>query len=92
MNALERVLQNDLDRLIDRLAAMTEDGMSLESAEYRPSIQARLDSAEARLSRIRQDLLRGFAEWYQALEECGDLWATAALAADQPSASDLRAA
>jgi len=92
MTTLERALQSDLDRLVDRLAAVTREGMSLECAECGPTLRARLESAEARLSAIRLDLLRGFGDWYRALEECGDLWATAALAADQPSGSDLRAA
>ena len=87
MNCLERVLQDDLNRLIDRLAAVTADG-----ADRRPSVQAQLDRAEARLSNVRQELLRGYADWREALEECGDLWAMAALAADQPSESALRAA
>ena len=92
MNALERVLQDDLNRLVDRLAAVTYDGMLAEGTERRPSVQAQLDSAEARLSSVRQELLRGYAEWCRALEECGDLWAMAALAADQPSEPGLRAA
>lgn len=87
MNALERVLQDDLNRLVDRLAAVTADG-----AECRPSVQAQLDRAEARLSSVRQELLRGYGDWREALEECGDLWAMAALAADQPSEPGLRAA
>jgi hypothetical protein len=87
MNALERVLQDDLNRLVDRLAAVTS-----ECAEPPPSVQAQLDRAEARLSSLRQELLRGYAEWIQALEECGDLWALAALAADQPLEPGLRAA
>ena len=87
MSALERILQDDLNRLVDRLAAVTA-----ESAEHRPSVQAQLDRAEARLSRVRQELLRGYVEWREALEECGDLWAMAALAEDQPSESGLRAA
>jgi len=87
MNALERVLQDDLNRLVDRLAAVT-----VECAEHGPCIQAQLDSAEARLSSVRQEVLRGYVEWRQALEECGDLWAMAALAADQPSEPGLRAA
>ena len=60
MNALERVLQDDLNRLVDRLAAVTVDGMLAECAERRPSVQARLDRAEARLSSVRQELLRGY--------------------------------
>ena len=92
MNALERVLQDDLNCLVDRLAAVTYDGMLAECAERRPSAQAELDGAEARLSSVRQELLRGYGQWREALEECGDLWATAALAADQPSEPGLRAA
>lgn len=93
MNVLERVLQDDLDRLVDRLAAVTVDGMRAgEHAEASPPVQAQLDRAEARLSRVRQELLRGYVEWREALEECGDLWAMAALAVDQPSAPGLRAA
>jgi ABC-type transporter Mla subunit MlaD len=87
MNAVERILQDDLNRLIDRLAAVTA-----ECAEHRPSVQAQLDRTEARLSSLRQELVRGYAEWREALEECGDLWATAALTADQPSEPGLRAA
>ena len=87
MNALEQILQDDLNRLVDRLSAVT-----VECVEYRPSVQAQLDRAEARLSSLRLELLRGYAEWREALEECGDLWAMAALAADQPSEPGLRAA
>jgi len=87
MNALERVLQDDLNRLVDRLAAV-----SAERADHHPSVQAQLDRVEARLSSVRQELLRGYVEWRAALEECGDLWAMAALAADQPSEPGLRAA
>ena len=87
MNALEQILQDDLNRLVDRLSAVTA-----ECAEHRPSVQAQLDRAEAQLSSVRLDLLRGYAQWREALEECGDLWAMAALAADQPSEPGLRAA
>ena len=87
MNAVERILQDDLNRLVDRLAAVTD-----ECAEHRPSVQAQLDQTEARLSSLRQELVRGYAEWRKALEECGDLWAMAALGADQPSEPGLRAA
>lgn len=87
MNAVERILQDDLNRLVDRLAAVTAEG-----GEHRPSVQAQLDRVEARLSSLRQEMVQGYAEWREALEECGDLWAMAALAADQPSEPGLRAA
>ena len=87
MNALERILQDDLNRLVDRLSAVTG-----ECAEHRPSVQAQLDRVEEQLSIVRLDLLRSYAEWREALEECGDVWAVAELAADQPSEPGLRAA
>jgi hypothetical protein len=87
MNTLERMLQDDLNRLVDRLAAVAPDG-----PERRATVQARLDGAEARLSSLRQELLQGYAKWREALEECGDLWAISALGADQVSELDLRAA
>ena len=87
MNPVERVLQDELNRLVDRLAAVIP-----ECAEPRPSLQVQLDRADARLASLRQELVRGYAEWRETLEECGDLWAMAGLAADQPSEPGLRAA
>lgn len=92
MNALEGLLQDDLRRLVDRLAATTREGMLAESAEGRPELLSRLEGAEARLSDLRQDLLRGYAAWREAIEECADLWALADFAAEQPPAEGRRAA
>jgi hypothetical protein len=92
MNALERVLQDDLGRLVDRLAATTREGMRAECAERRPDVATRLEEAEARLSGARQNLLRGYAMWREALEECADLWALAELGADQATEPGLCAA
>jgi hypothetical protein len=92
MNALERVLQNDLDRLVDRLAATTRAGVHDECSERRPEVAARLHRVDERLAAARLELLRGYAEWCDALEECGDAWAVAELSADQVSEPGLRAA
>jgi len=92
MNALEDLLQEDLHRLIDRLAATTREGVLADCAERRPELASRLEGAEARLSDVRQELLRGYAAWREALEACGDLWALADFAAEQPPAEGLRAA
>lgn len=92
MNALERLLQDDLDHLIDRLAATTREGLLADCADRRPELFVRLEEAEARLSGARHDLIAGYAAWRSALEECADLWALADLAADAPPAPGLRAA
>jgi hypothetical protein len=92
MNALERVLQNDLDRLVDRLAATTRAGVQAECSERRPDLAARLHRTDERLAAARLELLRGYAEWCEALEECGDAWAMAELSADHAVEPGLRAA
>jgi hypothetical protein len=92
MNALEELLQDDLDRLVDRLAATTREGMLAGCAERRPDLLSRLEGAEARLSGVRQELLRGYAAWREALEACADLWALADVAAEPPPVEGLRAA
>lgn len=92
MNAMERIVQDDLDRLIDRLASTTHEGLLAECAVRNPELLDRLEAAEARLSAVRQDLLETYGVWRQALDDCGDLWALADLTAGQPRMEDLRAA
>jgi hypothetical protein len=91
MNALERLLQDDLNRLLDRIAAATHEGVVASSGDLRPDLVSQLAASEARLSLVRDDLLRGYAAWRDALEDCGDLWALADCATAS-AASDRRAA
>ena len=91
MNALERVLQDDLNHLIDRIAVGTHEGVVAGSGDLRPDLLQQLAASEARLSSVRQDLLRGYSEWRNALEDCADLWALADLATVSEE-SDRRAA
>ena len=92
MNTLERLLQDDLNHLIDRMAAAARPGLVTGCEERRPDLLAQLAESETRLSTVRQSLLRGYAAWRDALEECSDLWALADLAAAPPAADDRRAA
>jgi hypothetical protein len=91
MNGLERLLQDDLNRLVDRIAASTHEGVVASSGEFRPELLVRLAGSEARLSSVRHNLLRGYAEWRDALEDCADLWALADFATASVG-SDRRAA
>jgi hypothetical protein len=91
MNALERVLQDDLNHLVDRIAAATHEGVVAGSTELRPDLLLQLAASEARLSSVRHELLRGYSEWRDALEDCADLWALADLATVS-AGSDRRAA
>jgi hypothetical protein len=83
MNALDRLLQDDLNRLLDRVAAAAHEGMATRARE-RPDLAARIDRAEERLSLLRQSLLGGYEEWREALQECEDLWALADLRTTDP--------
>ena len=92
MNALERLLQNDLNHLVDRIAATVPTGMLADCAQRRPELTLRLGEAETRLSTVRQSLLRDYVAWRQALQECGDLWALVDLVAEAPSPDERCAA
>ncbi|MCI0546372.1 MAG: hypothetical protein L0027_03710 [Candidatus Rokubacteria bacterium] len=92
MNELDRLLRQDLNYLLDRLAAMTPEGIASRAAEERPELGWRLAEAEARLSAIRSVLLREYAEWGLALEECEELWALAGRPDQEEAQVGLQAA
>jgi hypothetical protein len=80
MSHFERLLQDDLNRLVDRIAARAGD-------------DAATGRSEDRLTVLRAALLDGYAEWARAIEECEDLWALAGLRGEAPeAAAHLRAA
>lgn len=85
MNTLERLLQDELHRLVDRIAAHAGQDTA---AGLRPDLKARIERCEDRLTGLRAALLDGYLEWARAIEECEDLWALAGLrqdAAEAPS-------
>jgi hypothetical protein len=89
MNRLERLLQDDLNRLIDRIAArMTADT----TAGLPGELRARIDRSEDRLSELRTALLDGYAEWARAIEECEDLWVLADLRRESEEPTERRRA
>jgi hypothetical protein len=92
MNSLDQLLQDDLHRLIDRIAATAEQNVAIESLAGRTELARRLGDAETRLSALRLDLLSGYLAWQEALQECGDLWALAALSVEPTTCAELRAA
>lgn len=92
MNGMERLLQDDLNCLIDRMAATAREGTLASCAQRRPDLLARLGDVEARLSASRAALLQGYGAWRDALGEYGDLWALAVLAQEALPVGELRAA
>ncbi len=92
MNPLDRLLRDELNRLLDRIAASTRAGVAKASARQLPDLRARLDEAEARLAAKRQALLEQYADWQEALDACEDLWAVAQLELEEGETGSLRAA
>jgi len=92
MNALERLLHDDLNRLIDRVAVTTHEGLVAGCEERRRDLFEQLAEAETRLTAARQILLQDYTVWREALDECADLWALADLAATSAAGGDRRAA
>jgi hypothetical protein len=92
MNPLDRLLRDELNRLLDRIAASTKAGVVKVSANQLPDLRARLDEAEARLAATRQALLEQYAGWQEALDACEDLWALAQMELEETRTGALRAA
>lgn len=89
MNALERLLQDELNRLLDRIAARAGQETA---AGVTPDLRARIDRSEDRLTELRAALLDGYAEWARAMNECEDLWALAELRQETEDATGRRKA
>ena len=92
MSALDRLLQDELNRLVDRIAARVEDDTT---AGLNSDLKSRIERCEDRLTALRGALLDGYAEWTRTLEECDDLWAVAGLrkdGAEAPARISRRAA
>jgi len=87
MNAVEQVLDDEVSRLLDRIAGSVPDGC-LESVAVRiPTLKRRLDDAEHHMAGIRASLLEGYGRWRRALEDMENLWALATWRTVAPEAA-----
>ena len=77
MNAMDRLLQDDLNRLSDRLASRVAGETAAAVRSLDPELSERLDRSSAWLADLRLDLVDRYAMWARALEECEALWALA---------------
>jgi hypothetical protein len=89
MSHFDRLLQDDLNRLIDRIAVRAGEGTA---AGLKPDLTAHLERSEERLTVLRAVLQDAYAEWMRALDECEDLWAVAGLRREAEPVAQLRAA
>ena len=81
---LARLLQDEINRLLDRLAGSVPGGTAVTLALEDPTLAARIEAEEARLTGLRAALLDGYRQWGDSLQALEDLWALRALKADCP--------
>jgi hypothetical protein len=93
MNGLDAVLQDELERLMDRLAATVPTGGLEATSMANPTLRTRLDDLEVSLGVARAALLEDYGRWRRALDDLENVWqeawssAAAALSAttEQPA-------
>ena len=94
MNAMERMLSDELTRLIDRLAGSIPEGSPERIRAVTPILGARLVDLEARLAAVRTSMVEDYAQWRHTLDDLENVWALAAWrsASEEPVDSSRRLA
>src|SRR5262245_2502686 len=82
--ALARLLQDEMNRLLDRLAGAVPGGSVATLIDDDPDLAARIAAEEARLTDLRESLIDGYRRWGESLQSLEDLWAVRTLKADRP--------
>jgi hypothetical protein len=88
MNAVDVVLQDELGRLMDRLAAAVPGGSLERTSTGNPVLRSRLDDMEVSLAMARAALLEDYGRWRRTLDDLENLWALASWAsapAEEPA-------
>jgi hypothetical protein len=88
MNPVERVLNDEIADLLDRLAASVPEGSLHAASAHAPTLRRRLDEVEGQMAALRAGLLESYARWRRALEDVENLWALAAWRAGVQVAPD----
>ena len=88
MNAVDVMLQDEVGRLMDRLAATVPGGSLEATSATNPTLRTRLDDLEVSLATARAALLEDYGRWRRMLDDLENVWALAAWAsgpAEQPA-------
>lgn len=78
MNPMDRLLNDEITRLVDRLASSVPEGGLDRLRAINPTLKLRLDEMETTLAGLRSTLVEGYGRWGQALDDLENLWALAA--------------
>ena len=85
MNPLDRLLGDEMNRLLDRIATTVPGGSLAAATAAHPVLRTRLDETEARLAALRASLLEIYGDWGRTLEDLENLWALAAWRREEAS-------
>ena len=89
---LAHLLQDEINRLLDRLAGSLPGGTAATLGPEDPALAARIDEEEARLTGLRAALLEGYRQWRDSLQALEDLWALRGLKVDRLDRAERRSA
>lgn len=78
MNSMERLLHDEITRLMDRLATSVAEGGVEPMRAASPTLTLRLDEIDTTLAGLRSSLMDGYGRWTRALDDLENLWALAA--------------
>jgi hypothetical protein len=87
MNLLERVLDEEMARLLERLSGSVPGGCLELTAARQPTLRRRIDEVESQMAAARASLLEGYGRWQRSLEDVENLWALAAWKCEGAEAS-----
>jgi hypothetical protein len=88
MNPMERLLQDELYGLTDRIASQVGGRTVSGVPTLQPELYRRTEEASQRLSELREELLGRYAEWRALLETSEALWTLAEEAAGDTTADE----
>jgi hypothetical protein len=78
MNAVEKVLVEEISHLLDRVATSVPEGELERIRLTNPTLKTRIDEVESALAVARNSLLENYSRWGRALDDLENLWALAA--------------
>jgi hypothetical protein len=78
MNAMERLLHDEVTRFMDRLASSVPAGGIERVRVVNPTLKLRLDEMDSSLAVLRSSLVEGYGRWRRALDDLENLWALVA--------------
>jgi len=88
MTRMERMLSDDVERLVDRLAGSIPEGALERIRTTTPTLRVRLDQVETNLAAVRASLVEGYGCWTRLLEDLENIWALAAWRATAEASAD----